>query len=79
MIDRLILSAVLGVTGYNGLFPDPPQPITPHQLQVMAKEKSINEMCNRSPKSKKANCFNGLPIPAKIRFEYRTAQPMSNF
>jgi len=54
MIDRLILSAVLSVTGYNGLFPDPPQPITPWQLQQKAKEKSISEMCDRKPKSREA-------------------------
>ena len=54
MIDRLILSAVLSVTGYNGLFPDPPQPITPWQLQEKAKEKSISEMCDRKPKSREA-------------------------
>ena len=52
MIDRLILSAVLSVTGYNGLFPDPPKPLTPAQLQVQAKEKSISAMCDRKPKSK---------------------------
>ena len=54
MIDRLILSAVLSVTGYNGLFPDPPKPLTPAQLQVQAKEKSISAMCDRKPKSKAA-------------------------
>jgi hypothetical protein len=54
MIDRLILSAVLSVTGYNGLFPDPPKPLTPAQLQVRAKEKSISAMCDRKPKSKAA-------------------------
>jgi hypothetical protein len=54
MIDRLILSAVLSVTGYNGLFPDPPKPLTPAQLQVQAKEKSISGMCDRKPKSKAA-------------------------
>jgi hypothetical protein len=54
MIDRIILSAVLSVTGYNGLFPDPPKPITPAQLQVQAKEKSINGMCDRKPKSSTA-------------------------
>jgi hypothetical protein len=54
MIDRLILSAVLSVTGFNGLFPDPPKPITPWQLQQKAKEKSISEMCDRKPKSKTA-------------------------
>ena len=54
MIDRLILSAVLSVTGYNGLFPDTPQPLMPWQLQEKAKEKSISEMCDRKPKSKEA-------------------------
>jgi len=54
MIDRLILSAVLSVTGYNGLFPEPPPPVTPHMLQVKAKEKSISGMCDRKPKSKAA-------------------------
>jgi hypothetical protein len=54
MIDKLILSAVLGVVGFNGLFPDPQQSITPWQLQAQAKEKSISEMCDRKPKSKEA-------------------------
>ena len=54
MLDRLILSATLSVTGYNGLFPDPPAPLTPSQLQVKAKEKSISEMCDRKPKNKEA-------------------------
>jgi len=54
MIDKIILSAVLGVVGFNGLFPDPPQTIKPWQLQQKAKEKSISEMCDRKPKSKEA-------------------------
>jgi len=54
MIDKIILSAVLGVVGFNGLFPDTPQPLAPWQLQVQAKEKSISEMCDRKPKSKVA-------------------------
>jgi len=49
MIDRLILSAVLSVTGYNGLFPDPPPPLT---LKQKAQERSISEMCDRKSKSK---------------------------
>jgi hypothetical protein len=53
MIDRLIVSAVLSVTGYNGLVPNS-QPITPWQLQVQAKEKSISGMCDKKPKSKQA-------------------------
>jgi len=54
MIDKLILSAVLSVIGFNGLFPDKPQLLTPMQLQVKAKEKSITDMCNRKPKGKQA-------------------------
>ncbi len=54
MIDRLILSAVLSVTGYNGLFPDPPTAPTPLTLKQKAKEKSISGMCDRKPKSKQA-------------------------
>jgi len=51
MIDRIILSAVLSVTGYNGFFPDPPPTLT---LKQKAKEKSISGMCDRKPKSKQA-------------------------
>ena len=54
MIDRLILSAVLGTIGWQSLFPDTPQPLTQAQLRVQAKEKSISEMCDRKPKSKTA-------------------------
>jgi hypothetical protein len=54
LIDKIILSAVLGVVGFNGLFPDPSQPTKPWQLQQKAKEKSISEMCNRKPKSREA-------------------------
>lgn len=49
MIDRLIISAALSVTGYNGLYPDPPPPLT---LKQKAKERSISEMCDRKSKSK---------------------------
>jgi len=51
MIDRIILSAVLSVTGYNGLYPDPPPPLT---LKQKAKERSISNMCNRKLKSSTA-------------------------
>jgi hypothetical protein len=54
MIDKIILSAVLGTVGLNGLFPDTPQPLTPAQLQQKAKEKSISGMCDRKPKSSTA-------------------------
>jgi len=49
MIDRIILSAALSVTGYNGLFPEPSPPLT---LKQKAKERSISEMCDRKSKSK---------------------------
>jgi len=44
----------LGIVGFNGLFPDPPKPLTSTQLQVQAKKKSISGMCDRKPKSKEA-------------------------
>lgn len=47
MIDRLILSAVLGTVGWNGLFPDPPPPPTPMTLKQKAKERSMSRMCDR--------------------------------
>jgi len=54
MLDRLILGAVMGLSGWHGLYPNEPQPLTPPQLQAKAKEKSISAMCGRSPKSKAA-------------------------
>jgi len=54
MIDRIIISAIMGVSGWHGLFPDTPQPLMPWQLQKKAKEKSISVMCDRKPKSKQA-------------------------
>ena len=52
MIDKIIISAVLGTVGFNGLFPDPPKPLTPAQLQVKAKQKSISNVCDKKSKSK---------------------------
>ena len=52
MIDKIIFSAVLGTVGFNGLFPDTPPPLTPAQLQVKAKQKSISNVCDRKSKSK---------------------------
>jgi hypothetical protein len=49
MIDKLILSAVLGTVGWNGLFPEPPVPLT---LQQKAKEASKSEVCNKKKQSK---------------------------
>jgi hypothetical protein len=51
VIDRLIISAVLGTVGFNGLYPDPPPPLT---LKQKAKERSISNMCNRKLKSSTA-------------------------
>ena len=50
MLDRLILSAILGTVGFNGLYPDLPPPLT---LKQKAKERSISAMCDRKTKSKK--------------------------
>jgi len=52
MIDKIILSAVLGTVGFSGLFPDPPQPLTPWQLQVKAKDGSKSEVCKKKKQSK---------------------------
>ena len=52
MIDRLILSAVLGTIGWNGLFSDPPTPPTARQLMHKAKEASVSQMCEKKKKSK---------------------------
>jgi hypothetical protein len=49
MIDRIILSVVLGTVGFNGFFPEPPPTLT---LKQKAKERSISAMCNRKQKSK---------------------------
>ena len=54
MIDRLILSAVLGTVGWNGLFPDPPPPPTPLTLKAKAKERSISNMCQKKKQSPQA-------------------------
>ena len=54
MIDRLILSAVLGSVGLNGLLPpDPPVPLTAQQLQVKGKKRLISNLCAKKKKSKK--------------------------
>ena len=53
MIDRLILSAVLGTAGWHGLYPDPPQPPTASQLIVKAREKSVSNVCAKKKKTNK--------------------------
>ena len=47
MIDRLILSAVLGTVGFNGLNPESPTPLT---LKQKAVYKSMSAMCERKGK-----------------------------
>jgi hypothetical protein len=49
MIDRFILSAVLGTVGWNGLYPEPKPPMT---LQQKAKNKSVSAVCNKKKKTK---------------------------
>ena len=51
MIDRIMISAFMGVSGWHGLFPDTPQPLTPWQLQVKAKEASKSEVCKKKEQS----------------------------
>ena len=50
MIDRLILSAVLGTVGWNGLNPESPVPMT---LQAKAKYKSVSAVCAKKKKTLK--------------------------
>jgi hypothetical protein len=54
MLDRLILSAVLGTVGFNGMFPDPPPPPTPLTLKQKAKQKSVSAVCERKGKRKQS-------------------------
>jgi hypothetical protein len=49
MIDRLILSAILGTIGWNGLYPEPPMPMT---LKAKAKYKSMSAVCDKKKKTK---------------------------
>jgi hypothetical protein len=53
MIDRLILSAVLGTVGWHGLNPDPPKPPTASQLMDMARERSVSNVCAKKKKTPK--------------------------
>jgi hypothetical protein len=51
MTERLLMVALCFWLGW----PESAKPpLTPSQLQVKAKEKSISEMCDRKPKSKEA-------------------------
>jgi len=50
MIDRLILSAMLGTVGFNGMFPEP-KPIP--TLKQKAVYKSMSAICERKGKQTK--------------------------
>ena len=52
MIDRLILSAVLGAAGWHGLYPDLPVPPTANQLIAKARNKSMSAVCDKKKKTK---------------------------
>ena len=54
MIDRLILSAVLGTAGWHGLNPEPPVPPTPPTLKQRAVYKSMSNMCAKKKQSPQA-------------------------
>ena len=53
MIDRLILSAVLGTAGWHGLNPEPPQPPTASQLMDRGRDKSVSNVCAKKKKTLK--------------------------
>ena len=57
MIDRIILSAVLGTVGWNGLNPEPPVPMS---LQAKAKYKSVSAVCERKGKRKQSKTVKQL-------------------
>jgi hypothetical protein len=38
--------------GLNGLFPDPPKPLTAARLQATSKQKSVSDLCQKKKKSK---------------------------
>jgi hypothetical protein len=48
MIDRLILSVVLGTAGWHGFNPEPPVPMS---LQAKAKYKSVSAVCAKKKKT----------------------------
>lgn len=57
MLDRLILSVAMAVTGWNGLFPEPPKdqgPLTTKQLKQKTKERQLSALCERK-KGQKQN------------------------
>ena len=53
MIDKIIISAVMGITSWTTLYPDTPKPLTPWQLQVKAKQASVSAVCEKRKKQSK--------------------------
>jgi len=51
MIDRLILSAVLGTVGIQGLYPPEPKPPTAKELMEIGRERSISNVCAKKRKT----------------------------
>ena len=79
MIDRLILSAVLGTMGWNGLFPDPPLPPTTLTLknipdEVYERLKVAAEAHRRSLNSEAIVCLETVLMPTKIAPSERLAR-----
>ena len=60
MIDRLILGVALSVVGWNGLFPEPPKPVTPLELKQKAKMKSISGVCERKRGQKQSESVKNM-------------------
>lgn len=60
MIDKLILSAVMGITGWTTLYPEPPKPLTPWQLQVKAKQASVSAVCEKKKGRKQSKTVKQL-------------------
>lgn len=52
MISRLIFCVMIAGVGLNGLFPDPPKPLTAARLQATSKQKSVSDLCQKKKKSK---------------------------
>jgi hypothetical protein len=52
MISRSILCVVMAGVGLNGLFPEPPKPLTAERLQAYSKQKSVSNLCQKKKKSK---------------------------
>ena len=53
MIDKIILSAVMGITGWTTLYPAVPLHLTSWQLQIKAKQASVSAVCEKRKKQSK--------------------------